>query len=140
MNIALYKTKALRLIFVGWLILWVIFLIREDKDGQYASLKYLYTHGYAEGVKHIIGPALNDFLLFVGQNLPEGSTYELIGFKKFSIDGYVVRYYLWPLKSVPEDPDFKVFYGASKEKIPGYRKFKDYDTRGRIFVREDINL
>lgn len=140
MNIALNKTTVLKLILVAWLVVWVIFLVREDKDDQYIGLKYLYTHGYSEGVRYIMGDKLNDFLLFAERNIPEGATYELLGFQRFSIDGYLVRYYLWPLKSVSTDPDFKLRMGATQEKIDGYREYKRYDNKAQIYVRKDLDL
>ena len=87
-----------------------------------------------------MGDDLNDFLLFTVRNIPEGSTYELLGFQRFSIDGYLVRYYLWPLKSVSTDPDFKLRMGATQEKMDGYREYKRYDHKAQIYVREDLDL
>ncbi len=133
----LKKENILKAVFAVWLVLWVFFLLREGKDGQYRSLGYLYTHGYDEKMRHVIGDELYDFLVFCGENMPEGATYELSGFERFSVSEVRARYFLWPLKSVGEGGDFKIVYGGGEMTSPGYALYKRYGSAGRLFKRRD---
>lgn len=102
--------KFFRIILAIWVVLWLVFLLREDKDGQYRDLKYFYTHSYDDNVGYLLGEKLYAFLESCRQNIPKGSTYELSGFEKFSIYEVRARYFLWPLRSVSADPDFKIVW------------------------------
>ncbi|MGB2629607.1 MAG: hypothetical protein WBD17_00005, partial [Candidatus Omnitrophota bacterium] len=128
----------LKLVFVVWIALWVLFLVREDKDGQYGALKYLYTHSGEDRTRFIIGEPLYGFLLYCRENIPMGSSYQLLGFKKFSIDEVRARYFLWPLVSVPEDPDFKVVYGKGVSSALGYKEYGRYGEAGCLLIRKDL--
>jgi hypothetical protein len=108
------KQKALKIIFAVWIILWIFFLAREDKDGQYSTLRYLYTHDSEEKTRYVMGGELYDFLISCRENMPAGSTYELSGFQEFSIDEVRARYFLWPLKSVSEKGEFEINYNEKK--------------------------
>ncbi len=135
----LKKTNIFKLILTVWLVLWLFFLIREDKDNQYQSLGYLYTHGYDEKIEYLLGGELYDFLVFCRGNMPEGSTYEILGFEKFSIKEVRARYFMWPLKSVGEDPDFKIVHGGQEADTRGYKEHKEYGPAGRLLIRGDVD-
>ena len=133
------KQRILKLAFAVWIVLWVFFLAREDKDGQYRSLAYNYTHGYADKVRYLMGADLYDFLVFVAGNMPEDATYELAGFEKFSIDEVRARYFLWPLKSSAGGADFRVVYGGGEPPGPGYAEYKK-GPGGRLLKKEGGGL
>ena len=129
----LRKEYILKAIIAVWVLLWLLFLVREDKDGQYRELGYLYTHDYADKVSYLAGEDVFSFLVFCRESLPAGSTYELAGFKEFSIDKVRMRYFLWPLRGTEEDADFVIVYGESKVPL-GYKKYKQHDN-GFIAVK-----
>ncbi|MEA3489281.1 MAG: hypothetical protein U9R44_02930 [Candidatus Omnitrophota bacterium] len=129
----------LKLIFTVWVVLWVFFLVREDKDGQYGSLAYLYTHGYNDKVRYIMGGRLYDFLVFCERYMPKGTTFDLSGFEPFSIDEVRARYFLWPLRSVGNNPDFVIVYGETTGSPAGYKEYKRYGKTGRLLIREGID-
>jgi hypothetical protein len=131
-------TMIFRIIFAVWIFLWIFFLIRPDKDGQYASLLYLYAHGYNEKVSHIIGGQLSDLLIACGRDLPEGATYDIRGFEKFSIDEVRARYYLWPFRKESQDPQFIIVYGGAGNIPEGYAEYRSYPGAGKIFVKKDL--
>ncbi|GEM_PF-1133560 len=133
------KRAILKAVFAAWLVLWMFFLIREDKDGQYGGLRYLYTHDHGSKVRYIIGDKLYGFLVFCRQSIPEGSTYELAGFERFSVNKVRARYFLWPLKNVEGDADFRIVYGREDTEPEGYKEYKQYGGTGRILVKEERN-
>ena len=132
------KQRILKVIFIAWIAFWIFFLIREDKDGQYQAMKYLYTHAGEERTRFIIGEPLYGFLLYCRENIPVGSSYELLGFKKFSINEERARYFLWPLVSVSEEPDYKIVYGKGVSSVPGYKEYGRHGEDGRLFIRKDL--
>ncbi|MCK5450483.1 MAG: hypothetical protein KAI70_01810 [Candidatus Omnitrophica bacterium] len=129
------KTVIFRAILILWIVLWVFFLVREDKDGQYDSLKYLYGHNYADKVKFIMGKDLYGFSVFCSENIPRGSTYELSGFKKFSIDEVRMRYFLWPLVGTSGGADYKIVFGSGKLEYPGYKEYQRFENIGTIYIK-----
>ena len=129
------KQNMLKIIFAVWIVLWIFFLVREDKSDQYRELRYLYAHNSAENARYIAGEDLYDFLVFCKDNIPTGFTYRLSGFQKFSIDEMRARYFLWPLKSIADNPDFIIVYGGKGEKVPGYKVFMKFDNKGCILER-----
>ncbi|RKY42848.1 MAG: hypothetical protein DRP85_01415 [Candidatus Makaraimicrobium thalassicum] len=131
----LNKGKILKLIFAVWLILWILFLLREDKDGQYRSLGYLYAHPYSGKVGYLMGDELYDFLVFCRQHIPGGSTCELLGFKRFSISEMRARYFMWPVRNVEKGADFKIICGEGDIAAPGYKEHRKYDGAGRLLAR-----
>jgi len=114
------RGAVLKSVLAVWIALWLFFLAREDKDGQYASLNYMYTHSASENARYVVGADLYDFLILCGKTMPPGSTYRLDGFGNFSIDAVRARYILWPLRSVEKDADFIAVYGRTDASYPGY--------------------
>jgi hypothetical protein len=132
------RTKTiLRGIFITWLVLWAVFLVRQSKRGQYAELAYFYTNDYSSRVGYLLGDDLADIVVFCLENIPPGSTYDIRGFERFSIKEVRARYYLWPLFRTEEDPDFIIVYGSAEYVEDGYREFRSFDGMGKIYVRED---
>ncbi len=113
------KKTVLKIIFTVWLILWALFLLREDKDGQYGSLAFMYAHDSNEGMRHLYGEGLYDLASYCAKNMREGSNYNMMGFGRFSIDEVRARYLLWPLRRVDRDADYIVMRGTAGD-VPGY--------------------
>lgn len=130
------KRKIFRLILTVWFVLWAFFLLREDKDGQYKTLTYLYSHSYGDKIRYIMGVDLYDFLIFCKQHIPRDSTYELLGFKKYAIGEVRARYFLWPSRRVESDGDFKIIYAKKVVTVSGYKEHKRYNGKGHLLARE----
>lgn len=131
------RKAVFKIIFIMWIVVWVFFLAREDKDGQYASLISSYKADYAGKLKILLGEELYGFIDFCLKELPENSTYRLEGFEKFSIFEVRARYLLYPLKQIETRPDYVICFGRSPDNIPGYMKYKDYQDIGAIYKKEN---
>jgi len=123
------------IILIVWAACWIFFLAREDKDGQYASLKYFYTHDYADKQRRLLGDDLYEFLVFCMGKLPQYESYKLLGFEKFSIKEVRARYFLWPLRSVPEGAKYVIVYGRSPSRLAGYSEYIRFRDTGRVLIR-----
>ena len=134
------KQNVFRLVIGIWLVLWVVFIIREDKDDQYAGLKYLYTHGYTHKVSHTTGKDLFEFIMFCRKNMPPDATYEITGFDTLSIGEVRTRYYLWPARNVGKNGEYMVVYGAGGGPIPGYKAYRTLKGKGSIRIKEGEDL
>ncbi|MFH1837595.1 MAG: hypothetical protein ABH862_05745 [Candidatus Omnitrophota bacterium] len=130
------KTVIFKIILVVWVVLWLFFLVREDKDDQYASLKRLYMSDHLGKTKIIMGDDLYDFLNFCKNEIPENSTYKIAGFEKFSIFEVRSRYFLWPLRAVEENANYIILYGKPGISVPGYEMYKDYKGIGSIYRKK----
>ena len=131
------KKNIFRVVLAVWVILWLFFLIREDKDGQYRFLMHLYSADHADKVRFLMGNELYDFLVFCKENIPEYATYKISGFEKFSIYEVRARYFLWPIRSVDKNADFEIFFKKHVKTLPGYEEYKDYKGIGYIYRRRD---
>ena len=123
------KKHIFNIVLIIWIVLWILFLIRPSKDGQYAELAYFYSHGYEDNVSFLLGNGLYDYIQFCKENLPAGATYELRGFKEFSIKEVRSRYHLWPLRSVKESPEYVIVYGSEELNRPGYNFYMRSEER-----------
>lgn len=134
-QITVKKQNFIKIIFSIWLVLWILFLVREDKDDQYRDIKFFYTNDYEAKEDFLLGKDLHAFLVFSKKQIPPGATYELTGFKRFSIFQVRSRYFLWPLKSSSDDPDYRIAYGGSDIEVPGYKVHQRFGTTGVILKR-----
>lgn len=139
------KRKLFYSIFALWLVLWFFFLVREDKDGQYKALAYLYQHGYNDKVRYLMGPELYDFLVFCKKHMPNDSTYQLVGFKRFSgdlrmgpekmsISEVRARYFMWPLRNAGKGAEFKIVH-EEEFNDPLYKEYKSFNEKDRLFIK-----
>ncbi len=128
------KKNFFKIVFSVWIVLWLFFLVREDKDGQYRTLGELYRLKGEGRTRHVVGGDLYDFLRFCRAEIPEGSTYEIVGFDEYSIDKVRARYVLWPLKAGEGRTVFKIVYGSGDIDVPGYGTFRRYGEKGRLLV------
>jgi len=131
--------RLIYLIFFIWLILWAVFIIRENKAGQYSGLRYLYSHrDYNQRVKYVFGNDLYDFLVFCKSLLPDKATYGIGGSNgKLSYDEVKARYFLWPLKMVSVNPDFIIFHRPQPLvlQFDGYSLFQKYKDSGCVLAK-----
>jgi hypothetical protein len=128
--------KSFTVLALAWVLFWIIFLVRENKPGQYADLAYLYRHNnYEDKVRRIAGKDFYDFLMFCKDAMPEEAVYD-ISFRAQDIKEAQAIYYLWPCKRVPKYADFKIFYDCEFKEIKGYRLFRKYNDTGFILAKE----
>jgi len=118
-----------------WLVLWMFFLIREDKDGQYAEVYSLYTAKGAQKMRVVLGGELYDFLVSCRSVVPARTTYELVGFEELSIDQVRARYFLWPLRQGKGETHIKIIYSAERVEMPGYEPYMTFGRKGQILKR-----
>lgn len=132
------KTLVFKIILAVWVGLWVFFLVREDKSGQYSDLKYLSSRGYNEKVRYIAGDRLSEILAFCRDDFPGGATYDISGLERFSITDVRARYYLWPHRRSSENPDFMIIFGARGKMPAGYEEHVSLPGAGSVLVRKDL--
>ena len=121
---------------VLWVVLWLFFVVREDKHGQYTELRDLYGLSYEGKVRYIMGTELYDMLKSCKSEMAEGATYVFNGFNKFSGEQVRARYYMWPHRQVYKDPDYVIAYKTPDNPQPGYRKYRNYPGVGFLFIKE----
>ena len=142
MNKIQITKKLLIVILLLWVVLWLFFIVREDKDGQYSTLGALYKSPNAEKTATIYGKDFYDFFVFCQKAMPKDASYEILGFDKYSIDEVRARYLLWPAKAGTCRPDFKIVYGRGRSVPAGYLEFKSYNKgkKGYLYVRKGIRV
>lgn len=120
-----------------WILLWLFFLAREDKDGQYRELSLLLGEPDSGKPALLMGRELTAMTEEVTRRIQPGVTYTLHGFEKYSIDEVRARYYLWPLRRVEEGGDIAVVYAAGKAP-DGYVFLSDAGPSGAVYIRKGL--
>jgi len=128
--------KVCMIVLIMWCVLWIFFLFREDKSGQYGLLVKFYKAAGYEKYQLIYGKDLYDFLLFCKKEIPEGSTYCLKNFDDFDVKKVRSQYLLWPLRATKVDPDFIILPGELIDIPENYEMCFQLDGKGYVLSRK----
>jgi hypothetical protein len=139
---SLLRDKRNIFIIIGavWMALWVVFIVKEDKDGEYSGIVRLYGLKGDEKTRFVYGDEFYDFLVLCRENIPAGSTFCVTGPETLSVKEVQARYFLWPLLSSGRDPDFKIFYGGisrDPRDTEGYVMYREFKGKGFILKKEE---
>ncbi|HNX90330.1 MAG TPA: hypothetical protein PKY78_01045 [Candidatus Omnitrophota bacterium] len=131
------KEKLLIVFISAWVIIWVIFLIRPDKKGQYPLLFKLYAARGEERIRTAFGADMYDTVIFCKNNMRPGATYRMYGFEKYSINEVRARYLLWPAKCTGDvEPDYKIVFGGGLVDEKGYLRTDIPAGKGYLLRKE----
>lgn len=91
------KNNIFKIALLVWIVLWAWFIVRElfVKDGI-ETYKALLDRDLEGKRSYITGDRLYEFLNFCKKNMPEGSSYKMVGLEDGSIDKRRAVYYLYP--------------------------------------------
>lgn len=118
---------------LSWLVLWVVFMVRENKRGEYAELHYLYTHSDADKRRLVIGTAY-DYLIYCKGILTERATYKIEGLDDLA--WLRARYLLWPAKIDLNDPQYILVFAPAYAPKRGYVEIGRFQGAGFILRKE----
>jgi hypothetical protein len=120
-----------------WVVLWVVFLVREDKDGQYVMLRDLYGMKNADKPRYLMGADYYDFLVFCRERMAPGGTYEVMGLDPtLAFREVQAKYFLWPFIAGKGHTDYRIVWGDVSEKAIGYAIVEAYRDKGALFRKE----
>ena len=87
----------IRLLFVTWVVMWVIFTIRPIlKNSLISEYSQLFGKPLDERRAIVYGKGLCAFLKSAKDAMPVGATYAIEGFEEGSVDIVRAEYYLYP--------------------------------------------
>ncbi|MBD3296203.1 MAG: hypothetical protein GF392_02405 [Candidatus Omnitrophica bacterium] len=132
----IFTVKLIKICFVVWIVLWVVFFFRENKDGEYRDLFALAPKGLEAKRAYLAGEDLYGFLLFSRKVLPPDSTYKLVGLPEFSIREIRSMYYLAPLRTAESGYDHILVYGEKGYTEEGFEKTAEYE-RDKYILRKN---
>lgn len=119
----------------AFLALWLVFMIRENKWGEYGELLYLYTHNDTEKRRFVMGEAQYDFLEFCQNVMPPGSTYNIVGLEDINL--LRAKYMLWPARFELRNPDFILVFKSHYVAPKAYPARKTFQDKGFILIKKD---
>jgi hypothetical protein len=128
-------SRLLKISLLVWLILWGVFFLRENKEGEYRQFFDLAGKGLEEKRAYLLGGELYDFLKFSQKNIPEDARYKFAGIKPFAIEEVRAIYYLYPRKAVEEDYDYILVYGDDVEPEIGFERIAVMKDNAYILKR-----
>lgn len=126
------KLKQIACLFfsITFLLLWVVFMIRESKKGEYRELKYLYTHNDIEKRRSIMVADEYDYLTFCKKFIPANATYKIVGLEDLAFAQ--ARYMLWPDRIDLKNPEFILVFKSSYVIPEGYEEFMRFQDKGFV--------
>jgi len=131
----MFFQKLLKVCFIIWLVLWVVFFIRENKDGEYKDFFNLFGKSLEEKRAYLLGEDFYNFLNACKDNVPSKATYKLAGLGPFAIDEVRGIYYLAPLKAVEENYDYIFVYGSGDFTEEGFDEVFEFNKNSYILKR-----
>ncbi|MDD2679591.1 MAG: hypothetical protein PHO03_02150 [Candidatus Omnitrophica bacterium] len=111
-------------------------MLRENKKGEHAQLRYLYSHSDTEKRRYLTGEDLYDFIISCKAALPDKATYNILGLDETR--EVTARYLLWPARRELQGPDFLIVYGNLQFTQSGYLMVKACKNTGALLAREGI--
>lgn len=136
MKLLLKKDTVLKIILTVWIALWVLFLLREEKDDQYKQLFRMYAADGEDKTKEVLGDELYEYFSFAREDLPMDASYRFEGFERFSIAEVRGRYFLWPSWVSNEDPEYILVYNKNGFTVPGYSRYAKLSD-AKFILRKD---
>lgn len=133
------KYKILKLVFIAWVAMWLLFTIRGPfVKGYVSEYRQLLSRSLEGKRSFMTGDRIYEFIVFCGKNMPQGSSYEIIGMEKKDIDPIEKRravYYLYPNMEA-KNPDFILVYDEPGFAKAGYAVFLRLDGTRYILKRQ----
>lgn len=130
------KKKFVRALFIIWLFIWVLFLIRPYFKNHLLRDYSILLASSLEGKKAFMaGEELHAFIKFCNQSITPQSSYKIIGLENDPLSYRRAVYYLYPNIENP-NPVFLLVYKTDAHK-EHYRIFKTLDSGKYILMRED---
>lgn len=129
------KKNILRVLFIAWVTIWIIFAARElFVKTNLKDYKVLLSRT-AEGKRsYVTGDELYSFIEFCKKNTPDGATYSIAGFEDGAIEKRRATYYLYPRKEY-KDSDFIFVYKSPGFAREGYMPFMKLDDSRYILKK-----
>ena len=131
----MFFSRLLKICLAVWLALWVVFFLRENKDGEYKEFFDLTGKGLEEKRAYLLGEDFYDFLKFCQENVPPEARYKFAGLKPFAIEEVRAIYYLAPRKAVEEDYDYIFVYGEGVTPEKDFKKSAQMKSGAYILKR-----
>ena len=121
-----FTVKLIKVCFIVWVVLWCVFFLKENKDGEYRDFFALFHKTLEEKRAYLLEDDLYVFLGFCRENLPEGARYKLAGLPEFSIREVRSIYYLAPLRAAEQGYDYILVFGDEAYGEEGFVKYSGY--------------
>jgi len=132
----MFKSRLFQICVLIWLILWVIFFFRENKDGEYKDFFVLAHKNLEQKRAYLMGEGFYKFVDFCLQNTPNEARYKFAGLGPMKIEEVRAIYHLWPRKAVEEDYTYIFVFNAKGFSEEGFFKFKDLNGSSYILKRK----
>ena len=115
-----------RIIFVSWVAVWLLFLVRGLVKGEFRDYKNLFGRTLEEKRAYVTGKEFYEFIGFCKKAIPEEATYTIEADYDESMDYFRFAYYVYPSLRDLENPDYIACYKVRFLRS-GYRRIAYLD-------------
>ena len=105
------KTKFIfRVVFITWIAMWLLFLVRGLVKGEARDYKNLFGKTLEEKRAYVTGEEFYKFILFCKEVIPEDSDYTVEADYDATMDYFRFAYYMYPSLRDLDDPKYITCY------------------------------
>lgn len=128
--------KAVRIIFIIWILLWINYLARDLFKHGYFKEYIALAKSNAEGKYEIAyGRDLYQFIRFVREHTRDSADYELIGLDPLSLDARIATYSFYPRLPNNADTEYILVFNTLHYEKKGYAEYRRLDENKYILKR-----
>lgn len=105
------KSKLIfRTVFIGWVAMWLLFLIRGLVKGEVRDYRNLFGKTLEEKRAYVTGEEFYKFILFCKEVIPEDSDYTVEANYDATMDYFRFAYYIYPSLRDLDEPEYIACY------------------------------
>ncbi len=123
-----------RIVFIAWVAVWLLFLIRGLVKGEANDYKNLIGKTLEEKRAYVTGEEFYEFITFCKGVIPEDSDYSVEADYDETMDYFRFAYYVYPSLRNLEDPEYIVCYKKRFSK-KGYKRLDSLSKDKYILKR-----
>lgn len=130
------KSKQIfRIVFIAWVVIWLLFLVRGLVKGEARDYKNLFGKSLEEKRAYVAGEEFYEFILFCKKVIPEDSDYTVKADYDATLDYFRFAYYIYPVLRNLDDPEYIACYKVKFTK-EGYESVASLSDNKYILKRK----
>lgn len=124
-----------RIVFLSWVAIWLLFLVRGLLKGESRDYKNLFGKSLEKKRAYVTGKEFYEFILFCKKIIPENSDYTVEANYDTTMDYFRFAYYIYPSLRNLDNPRYIACYKVKFAK-EGYERIVSLSDDKYILKRE----
>ena len=113
---ALKSKLTFKIVFIAWVAMWLLFLVRGLVKGEAGDYKNLFGKNLEQKRAYVTGEEFYAFIIFCKNVIPDDSDYTVEADYDQTLDYYNFAYYIYPSLRNLNDPEYIACYKTKSTK------------------------